>query len=321
MGLLNNYVAAVKRHLPTKLREDVGEELHSTLSDSIDAMEEATGQPVSEEEVAELLKRRGHPLLVASAYRGDRGLVGPQLFPIYVRVLKAALVIAAMIVLADYLVGDGVAQLRDLTRLVHRFYWPALQAFAWVTVAFHLMEAWMERTQFLQRWNPLHLPAADDMKRSSAPATHHVLAYIAALVLLVKFLLHGANLQGLMLRQPVAVAVELAPAWQGAAQWAAAGLSAIVIVLTVAALAQGYWNRFALSVSVFVHLLLAAVLFWVVARPDAIVMAVQTGALTVVDSEAVLLGCRIFIGFVAAISVFNAIRQMGWLKRFGEEAV
>lgn len=318
MGLLDNYVAAVKRHLPPRLRDDVGDELHSTLADSIDAMEEATGRPLSEAEVAELLKRRGHPLLVASAYRGDRGLVGAEMFPIYLRVLKAALIIVGMVVLADYLFGDGVAQIRDLTRLLHRFYWPALQVFAVVTLAFYATEAWMKRTQFLQRWNPLHLPTSLDLGRHRATATLHSLAYIAALVLVVKFLLHGAFLQGLLPRFPAPVSIELAPAWAGTVQWAAAALCAIVIVLTVSAWAQGYWNRFLLWLSVVASALLAVVLFWIVAHPDAFVTRVHSDALAA-DSESIVLGCRIFIGVVAAISVHNAIRRAGWLRRPDQE--
>lgn len=317
MGLLNNYVVAVKRHLPVTMRDDVGDELHATLSDSIDAMEEATGRPLSDEEVADLLKRRGHPLLVASAYRGDRGLVEAQLFPVYVRVLKAGLVIIAAFVLADYLFGYGVAHYRDLTRLFYRFYWPALQLFTWVTVAFHAAGSWMQRTHFLQRWDPMRLPAAIDAGRGGAPAMRRGLVSIAVLVLLEKFLLHGANLSGQLLQRPDPITVELGSGWQGPGQWIAAGLCVAAIVLVIASLAQGYWNRGALTVSAVVNVLLAAVLIGIVADPDSVVRAV--GGDQPLAHPSVVLVPKVFIGIVAAVSLHDAVRQVRWLRRTGEK--
>jgi hypothetical protein len=319
MGVLSNYVAAVKHHLPLKMREDVGEELHSTLSDSIEAMEDATGRPLSNEEIGDLLKRRGHPLLVASAYRGDRSLVGAQLFPVYVRVLKAALMIVLAVVLADYLFGYGAAEYRDLTRLFYRIYWPVLQIFAWVTVAFHVTESWMQRTHFLQRWDPMRLPAAVDVERSDVPAlVRKGLLSIAVLALLGKFLLHGANLPASLLQRAEPIAVSLGSTWLGLGQWAATGLCAGVIALTVVALAQGYWNRVVLSISVVVNLLLAVVLIGIVVDPQSVAMAVP-GNEPVAHTSSVLLAVKVFIGIVAGASLYNAVRQLKWLRQPGKK--
>lgn len=313
MGLLNNYIAAVRRHLPERMREDVGRELHSTLSDSIDAMEEATGHPLSDEEVADLLKRRGHPLLVASAYRGDRGLVGAQLFPVYLRVLKGALAIIAAVVLADYLFGYGAARYRDLTFLFYRFYTIALQAFAWITIAFYAAESWMERTQFMQRWNPRNLPAVVGDERS-APAMRHGLASIVALVLVGKFLIHGANLSGQLLQRAEPINVALSPAWLGLGQWLAAGLCIAAVAMAIVTLSQGYWNRIVLTVCIVVNLLLGAALLGIVVDPSSVVLS-QHGADSVANIASVVLAPKVFIGVVAVVALSNAIRQIRLLRR------
>jgi len=320
MGLLNNYVAAVMRHLPLRMRDDVGEELHSTLADSIDAMEEATGRPLDQHEVAELLKRRGHPLLVASAYRGDRGLVGAQLFPIYLRVLKVGLVIAAIGVLANYAMGDGVAQLRDVARLAHRYYLPALNVFAWVTIAFYVMDAWMARTRFLQRWNPLTLPGALDVQRWRAPKMIDALLHIAALVLVIKFVQHGAFLQGRLIGAPVPLMVELAPAWQRGLPWAVTALSGGVIVLMVWALARGHWSRMSLWLSVIIRTLLAIVLLWVSLHSEAFTTVLLDDAVPV-NEAAIVAGLRIFLSVVAAASAHAAIRHVLWLVQPGQKTI
>ncbi|MFI8716269.1 hypothetical protein ACIGHF_00030 [Stenotrophomonas sp. NPDC077464] len=312
MGLLDNYVAAVKRHLPLRMREDVGDELHSTLVDSIDALEEATGRPLDQNEVAELIKRRGHPLLVASAYRGDRGLVGAQLFPIYLRVLKVGLVIAAIGVLADYVVGDGVVQARDLARLVHRYYLPALNVFAWVTIAFYLMDAWMARTQFLQRWNPLSLPGALDVQRWQAPRTFSALVHIGALVLVVKFVIHGAFLQGRLIGAPVPVMVELAPDFRQVFPWLVTALTSGIIVLTVWAVARGYWDRLTLCLSAVTRIALGSVLFWIAGRGEAFTTQLFTDSVPV-DVDAIVVGLRIFLTVVATVSMHAGVRHLMWL--------
>lgn len=312
MGLLDNYVAAVKRHLPLRMREDVGDELHSTLADSIDAMEEATGRPLDQNEVAELIKRRGHPLLVASAYRGDRGLVGAQLFPIYLRVLKVGLIIAAIGVLADYVVGDGVAQARDLVRLVYRYYLPALNVFAWVTISFYVMDAWMARTQFLQRWDPLSLPGALDVQRWRAPRTFAALVHIGALVLVVKFVIHGAFLQGRLIGAPVPLIVELSPDWQPVLPWVVTTLTGGIIVLTVWAVARGHWDRMTLWLSVFTRIALGIVLFWLASRGEAFTTVLFTDSVPV-NEAAIVVGLRIFLTVVATVSMQAGVRHLLWL--------
>ncbi|MBN6113187.1 hypothetical protein [Xanthomonas bonasiae] len=312
---MNNYIAAVRRHLPERMRDDVGEELHSTLSDSIDSMEQATGRPLSDDEVADLLKRRGHPLLVASAYRGDRGLVGAQLFPIYLRILKGVLAIIAALVLADYLFGYGAAQYRDFPVLLYRFYTLALQAFAWVTIGFYAAESWMERTQFMQRWSPRNLPTVVGDERS-APAVRGGLLSIAALVLTGKFLIHGATLSGQLLQRSEPISLGLSAGWLGLGQWFAAGLCIAAVTMAIVTLCQGYWNRGLLIACIALNLLLALALLGVVVDPWSVALTPRGGE-RAIDVASLVLLPKIFIGVVALTALTNTIRQIQLLRKSG----
>lgn len=52
---------------------------------------------MSEDEQVEILRRHGHPLIVASRYRAGQQLIGPVFFPMYVFALKTGLGVALLV--------------------------------------------------------------------------------------------------------------------------------------------------------------------------------------------------------------------------------
>ena len=65
MDLLDRYVYAVKKRLPRDQRDDIAAELRDVLLSQIEAEQGALGRPLSDEEVAVMLKRFGRPQTVA----------------------------------------------------------------------------------------------------------------------------------------------------------------------------------------------------------------------------------------------------------------
>ena len=95
MQLLDNYLKAVAKGLPAGQREDILRELSDDIRSEMDEKEAELQRPLTEMEQQEILKRHGNPLLLAARYRHDdrrlvigRELVGPALFPFYVKVLS-----------------------------------------------------------------------------------------------------------------------------------------------------------------------------------------------------------------------------------------
>ena len=84
--LIESYVDDVALRLPRKLRNDVGLELRTLLSDQLKATAEETGRPADEQMALDLLRRFGRPDDVASSYR-PRGfnLVEPEDAPLFVK--------------------------------------------------------------------------------------------------------------------------------------------------------------------------------------------------------------------------------------------
>lgn len=98
MELLEQYLNFIKIYLPRDQREDIINELYENILSEIEDKEAELGRELNEDEQADILKRHGAPHLVAKRYAPDqptfafgRQLIGPETFPIYVRVLLIVL--------------------------------------------------------------------------------------------------------------------------------------------------------------------------------------------------------------------------------------
>src|ERR1700730_5515129 len=95
MQIVDRYLQSVKKCLPAKQADDIIRELSENISSQIEDKESELNRSLTETEVEAILKQHGHPLLVASRYRQEqrsvsfgRQIIGPALFPFYIRVLK-----------------------------------------------------------------------------------------------------------------------------------------------------------------------------------------------------------------------------------------
>jgi hypothetical protein len=88
MNLLERYLQAVGQYLAPGTREDVLAELRVNLQAEIDAHAEEKEEPLTESEVAAILKAHGRPMLVAARYLPQQYLIGPEVFPFYVLTLR-----------------------------------------------------------------------------------------------------------------------------------------------------------------------------------------------------------------------------------------
>src|SRR5262245_11836285 len=100
MELVDKYVQAVKQYLPEGQQNDIARELAENLRAQMEDREESLGRPLTPDEQEAILKRMGNPAVVAGRYQTNpmrlsfgRELIGPVLFPIYLRVLIIGLVL------------------------------------------------------------------------------------------------------------------------------------------------------------------------------------------------------------------------------------
>src|SRR5439155_15304481 len=91
MELIERYLQAVKFWLSKNQRQDIIAELSEDIHSQIEERESALGRKLTDDDVEQILKQRGRPLLVAEKYLPQKSLIGPVLFPAYRFVLKLAL--------------------------------------------------------------------------------------------------------------------------------------------------------------------------------------------------------------------------------------
>lgn len=104
MTLVDRYLRAVRDHLPRAEQDDIIKELADSIQSRFEDEEAARGRPLAEDEQVAILKGVGHPMAVAARFRGDersvtfgRRLIGPELFPTYMKVLGANVTITLLI--------------------------------------------------------------------------------------------------------------------------------------------------------------------------------------------------------------------------------
>jgi hypothetical protein len=167
IDLLERYLQAIGDHLPAATRDDVLAELRANLQAQLDDRAEELNRPLTEPEVAAILKDHGRPVVVAARYLPQQYLIGPAIFPYYLMALRKATPIALIIyflarcsslffvhTLTD-LIG-GIAHAVGL--LIPDF----ISFVFWFTVAFAIVEYVYTQNHakpFGISWNPAKLPA------------------------------------------------------------------------------------------------------------------------------------------------------------------
>jgi hypothetical protein len=231
MQLLENYLKAVADGLPPDEREDILRELSEDIRSEMDEKAAEVQRPLSEAEQREILRRHGNPLLLAARYRHDnrtlslgRELIGPALFPFYVRVLSFNLGLTFVIIgsiftaliVAGQRVSVGAVAWNVLLQLVIQF--------SVVTLIFSLIQKHMSKNP--DRWD-LGAPRGVHLDLGYAKLGKNVRAggrdsawvsrfesisiLVASAVALVW--LRGVQLDPFLLFGPAASFLKLAPVW------------------------------------------------------------------------------------------------------------
>ena len=187
MNWLERYVEGVKRCLPRKNREDVGEEIMSVLVDKVEAEEENLGRKMNENELKEWVNSLDHPIVLAAGYQERRELVTAELFLLYTVALKIALAIIfslKVISTGFYILGPGEFEFSYIwDKLFGGLLVQGLLAFASITLVFHFLGRHISAHRFFEKWKAkdLPLPGSKWMTVSVGELIFETIVYIFAL--------------------------------------------------------------------------------------------------------------------------------------------
>jgi hypothetical protein len=162
LELLDRYIHSFKMMLPPDKMEDIAAEIRSNLESLAEDRAAELGRDLSLGEMSAILKQHGHPMVVASRYRdrSGRGLISPDLFPLYWFTLRAIFVlwltirvIIAVFTLQGTTPAGSVLLTMGRDILLATFFIPA-----GVTLLFAVWEYLEFKFRYSERWKPESLP-------------------------------------------------------------------------------------------------------------------------------------------------------------------
>ena len=186
MDLIDRYLVAVRRQLPESLQDDIINELGDSLRSEAEEHELATGHPLTLDEQAGLLQKRGHPWLMASRYLPQQQLIGPALFPYYRQALK---IVVFWVVLPIVLFGGAI---NAIYAADSSMVWGRVLGAAWngaiysvgiVTIVFAILDHEKLRITVLDKWDPRNL--REPQAGRAIPRSETVLGLVFALTFLI----------------------------------------------------------------------------------------------------------------------------------------
>ena len=235
--LLARYLQAVGFWLPRATKKDILAEISEDLHSQIEDRAASLNRPLDDAEIAEILKQRGRPVVVAGTFLPQRQLIGPVLFPIYVFVLKIVALcylVPWFLVWAGFMIFDRSHLMRhtggELSALgtLWTLVWTI---FGVITFIFTMLDRTSTRSKFVNDWDPRELPKVN-LKRSRRKT--EAIAGIVFGTLGLGWILAVPSFPFLVLG-PGAFFLKFAPVWHSAYPWivvlAVAGIAGSVISL------------------------------------------------------------------------------------------
>jgi hypothetical protein len=187
MDLIDRYLAAVRRQLPAGQQDDIVQELRDSLRSEAEEREAETGRAPNDDELAEMLKKRGHPWLMASRYLSQQYLIGPGLYPYYRKTLG---MVVFWVVLPIVLFGGAISTIYSdasvagwINRVIPAAWNGAIYSVGIVTIVFAILEHERLRINVLESWNPRRLPDPHDVRE--VPRSESVIGLIVGLTFLI----------------------------------------------------------------------------------------------------------------------------------------
>ena len=166
MELLDRYLQAVKKHLPSRRQDDIIAELRANMESQLEDKEAELGRPLTATEAGDWLKQMGAPMMVAARYQPQQYLIGPAIFPIYLYVLHRVIVLAVIVysavvaVVIPLTAPSGAALLASALRIPGILITTAV----WVTAVFAAVE-------FFATHYPGKCPPIDGLFGAWSPST------------------------------------------------------------------------------------------------------------------------------------------------------
>jgi len=174
LELVDRYLQAVRFWLPkTSRQQDLVAEFGEDLRSQIEDKETELGRPLEQNEISEVLRRCGAPMMVASRLGPKRHLIGPTLFPIYLFVLKMVLLwillpVFIFIVSPATLASTNGDWGKAVAVTLGNLWSGAFTAAGVITLVFAILERTQMFAKINCKWDPSQLPPLEKPERKTS---------------------------------------------------------------------------------------------------------------------------------------------------------
>ncbi len=316
MELIDRYLQAVKFSLPRAQRDDIIKELRDSILSQIEEKEAALGRQLTKDEQVELLKKLGSPMQLASRYGKQQHVIGATMFPIYWKVLKAALGLAFLVQAAASvaMAAAGKTFTQSLSPLLH-YPGVALSVFGWVTVAFAAMDFFGAKIQVSDRWDPRKLPPL--VKSEPRKSRFELIARLVIQIVFGVWWLAGLHYQYLIFGPGIAL-FRFGPVWQTIYPLFVV-IVLVDVMFTAAMIARPHWTQGRHVALLVMSALGLVVLYFLINTPEVFVAADPNAPELQELVKSVNYGIHIGLMIAAIVNVINigkeGIRLIG--RSFG----
>jgi hypothetical protein len=214
-SLTDRYIQEVVRRIPAEQREDVAAEMRATIDDTV----EARGGEDRDAAEREVLMEMGDPIRLAAQY-ADRpqSLIGPELYPAYIRLVRQLLTIvlplvAVVLMVLEVFDGGDVGDV--IGAGIGAVFTVGAQLIAWPTVVFAAIDRMRHRdpaTTEAVAWTPEKLP---EVRRPDAGGANAWGAVVLNAVMIVLIVLQQVRPMARVNGAETNVAVIDPAAWSG----------------------------------------------------------------------------------------------------------
>ena len=258
MELLDRYLQAVRKYLPARRQDDIIAELRANMESQIEDKESELNRPLTQGEMEDLLRKMGSPVIVASRYQPQQYLIGPTVFPMYLYVLRIAvlwaIVIYSVVIVAVIPFTSPTAS--SVADSLMRMPGVLMTVAAWVTLVFAAFEfisvRYPSRTtplaEYTSNWQPSSLPPLEKSDASGRKPRSFTQAVAEVVIgfLLIAWLLLIPRYPFLLMGPGVVVLhispYQLAPIWW-VFYWWILGLNVLQVAWKTFDLVSGRWQQ------------------------------------------------------------------------------
>ncbi|MGB7339746.1 MAG: hypothetical protein WBC91_12705 [Phototrophicaceae bacterium] len=164
--LIDRYIHQVGLYVRPKERTEIEAELRSQIQDQL---EDRYGESPTQANIVAVLKQLGDPHAMATSYGGEQYLIGPELYPLMMRVLSFGLPLVPVVVVIAGIIAtlhspEGGNWLGLLIGSIFTATFVALIFLAVVIIIFVILQQSDQElnTATTNEFNPLELPPVDD---------------------------------------------------------------------------------------------------------------------------------------------------------------